>query len=137
MNRTYAAISVFILLLAGCASAPLFAVVTDPAGADIFVDGKLVGKTPATIKVTFTENSQMVMEKKILIVKLSGYKEKKEVISYNKGNTALKFQLAPDHVESVLSAAEAIGKSSATTGLEKQAGIKAEVISKQSATTGP
>ena len=83
----------------------------------------------------FAENSQMVMEKKVLTVKLKGYVEKKEVISYHEGVTALKFQLAPDRVESAPSVTDVVSKASATSGQENQAGIKAETISEPSITT--
>jgi hypothetical protein len=135
MNRIHALIAAVIFLLAGCASAPLFTVETDPVGADIFVDGIPAGKTPAAIKVKFAENTQMVMEKKILVVKLPGYKEKREVISHD-GTKALKFQLSPDHVESAPFAAAVISKPSATSEQENQAGIKAEIASEPSVTSG-
>jgi hypothetical protein len=136
MNRTFASIAIFILLSAGCASAPSFSIVTDPAGADIFIDGKQVGKTPAVIKVKFVENSQMVLEKKILVVKLPGYKEKREVISSCEGTATLKFQLMPDHGESAPSVAEVVSKPAVTAVPENQTGVKAEVVSEPSGTTG-
>ena len=114
MNRTYAAIVFFLFLLGGCASASLFIVTTSPSGADIFVDGKPVGKTPATIKVKFAENAQMVLERKVLSVKLPGYGQKKAVIAYYEDMTVLNFQLTPDRVESSLSTTEIISRLSAT-----------------------
>ena len=68
------------LLLAGCATTSTITVKTDPAGADIYVDGKRIGQTPATIEMKFAENAQMVSERKILAVKLSGYRERREII---------------------------------------------------------
>lgn len=135
MNRTHSAIAVLILLLTGCASVPKFTVETEPVGADIFVDGVPVGKTPATITVKFAENAQLVIEKKILTVKLTGYQEKKEVIS-DKGNTKLKFLLSPDHVASAPSAAKVISRSSTTPGQADPAASKSEVSSGPSATSG-
>ncbi len=74
-----------VILLAGCASTTPFLVTSEPAGAAIFVDGEQVGKTPATINVTFTQNEQLVTENKILSVALPGYKEAKEVLSGDEG----------------------------------------------------
>jgi hypothetical protein len=97
MKNTFIVSVFYFLVLAGCASAPTFTIKTDPSGADIFVDGKSVGKTPATIKVKFKENAQMVTEKKILAVKLPGYKEKKEVISPEGAPIkTLEFALVPE-----------------------------------------
>lgn len=81
MKNAWSSMACCLMLLVGCATTPSFTVLTDPAGADIYVDGAPAGKTPAIIKVKFTENAQLVTEKKILMVKLPGYKVKKEVIS--------------------------------------------------------
>lgn len=74
-------IAMSVLLFFGCAAATKFTIVTDPAGAVITIDGKQAGKTPATVTVKFSENAQLVKEKKILVVRLPGYQEQKEVIS--------------------------------------------------------
>ncbi len=130
MKNTFS-VSVFcFILLAGCASAPTFTIKTDPAGADILVDGKNVGKTPATIKVKFTENAQMVTEKKILAVKLPGYREKKEVISSEGALIkTLEFALVPELNENP--AAQVITNETVT-----MTGQDTALVSSQTATQG-
>lgn len=92
--RTITIIS--LLFLTGCGTSGRFIVKSEPAGAEIFVDGQPFGKTPTTVQIPFTENKQMVTEKKIISLKLKGYKEIKEVLSYQ-GDTSrvLSFQLEP------------------------------------------
>jgi hypothetical protein len=130
MKRIYLMLTMLVLV-AGCASTPKFTVLTDPAGADIFVDGERVAKTPATIKVSFPENSQMVKEKKILTVKLPGYKEMKEVIC-DDGVPEKKFtlMLMPEPGEK---STEVDDKASGNT--TQSAKAEAAVVSKQSATS--
>jgi len=84
-------------LLAGCATTSTITIKTDPPGANIYVDGKSIGQTPVTIKLKFAENAQMVTEKKILAVKLAGYREKKEIISLEgTSQKTLEFLLMPE-----------------------------------------
>ena len=71
-----------IILTIGCGTYGTFTVNTDPPSAEIFVDGIPMGKTPATIKVEFPEDKQLVREKKIIALKLRGYKEVREVLTY-------------------------------------------------------
>lgn len=85
-----------LLLLVGCGTSGQFVVKSEPAGAEIFIDGRPFGRTPATLQVPFVENKQMVTEKKIISLKMSGYKEMKDVLTYQ-GNTSktLDFKLEP------------------------------------------
>jgi hypothetical protein len=100
------------ILLASCTTTSTITIKTDPPGANIYVDGKSIGQTPATIKVKFSENAQMVPEKKILAVKLSGYREKKEVISLEgTSQKTLEFLLVPELKKS---ASQLISKMTAT-----------------------
>ncbi len=88
-----------LLFLTGCAAAPLpnIKVTSLPAGADIYVDGRAVGKTPAAILVDFPENHQLVREKKLLTLRLSGYKEQRQVIGYSaEAERLFNFQLIPE-----------------------------------------
>lgn len=133
MKNPYRICAFCFLLLAGCASAPKFTVKTDPAGADIFVDGERVGKTPATIKVKFTENAQMVTEKKILCVKLAGFREQKEVICPEGAPIkTLEFTLVPEVNEK---RDAVISKETATTSPQENKSVVA-VVSSQTATPG-
>ncbi len=101
------------MLLVGCATTSTITVKTDPAGANIYVDGKRIGQTPATIKVKFSENAQMVTEKKILAVKLPGYRERKEVISLDGApQKTVEFLLLPELNKS---ATQVVSKTTATT----------------------
>jgi len=103
----------FFILLASCATTSTITIKTDPPGANIYVDGKSLGQTPATIKVKFSENAQMVPEKKILAVKLSGYREKKEIISLeDTSHKTLEFLLVPELKKS---ATQVISKMTTTT----------------------
>ncbi len=105
------------IVVAGCAATSTFTVKTDPAGADIYVDGKRIGQTPATIKVKFSENAQMVIEKKILAVKLLGYREKREVISPEGiPQKTLEFALVPELNEK--SVAPIVSIATATTATQ-------------------
>ncbi len=114
MKNIFSGILFCFIFLAGCAATSTFTVKTNPAGADIYVDGERIGQTPATIKVKFSENAQMVTEKKILAVKLRGYREKKEVISPEDiTQKTLEFALVPELNEK--SAAPVVSKATATT----------------------
>ncbi len=134
MKKIHIAYMAVILLCGACAPATLYTVVTDPVGADILVDGKPMGKTPATIKVKFSENAQMVIEKKVLVVKLSGYKEKKEVLSCQNANTELKFQLVPEPAEHPV--ADVVSKSSTTPAQANQTNTKSEAATGSTGTAG-
>lgn len=94
--RSLIVLSLF-LFLAGCGTYSSFNVKSAPSGADILVDGKPMGKTPAIIKVPFPENNQLVREKKIVSVKLKGYKEVKEILCYEgDSGKPLSFELVAD-----------------------------------------
>ncbi len=85
------------IFLAGCGTYSSFTIKSSPSGADILVDGKAMGKTPATIKVPFPENNQLVREKKIVSLKLKGYKEAKEILSYGENtDKLLNFELVAE-----------------------------------------
>ena len=135
MKHTLIIMACVLLLLAGCATKPSYTVMTQPPGADIFVDGKLVGKTPATINVVFTENVQMVTEKKILTVKLQGYKTKKELLSPGgERHTALNLTLVPESNDRA--ASEITSNPTTTTGQTTQSAMKGGLISDPSSTGG-
>ncbi len=86
-----------IILMTGCATYETFSVNTDPPSAEIFVDGKLMGKTPATIKVEFPEDKQLVREKKIIALRLRGYKEVKDLLTYEENiKKVLNFKLVSE-----------------------------------------
>lgn len=84
-------------LLAGCGTSGQYIVKSQPSGAEILVDGECVGKTPATISVPFPENRQLVREKRLISLRLDGYREAREVLCYE-GDQArvLNFELEPD-----------------------------------------
>lgn len=128
----YRSLAVLVLLIfSGCAAMPSFIVKTEPAGAAIFVDGEQVGQAPATIKVKFTENAQMVPEKKILAVKLPGYKEKKVVLSPEGASGKLfDFTLEPETKEKT--GVDLSTKLTATPDRENKS--DAGLVSKESAT---
>ena len=48
MKKIWSGMMCGLLLTAGCAATQSFTVRTNPPGADIYVDGERVGKTPAT-----------------------------------------------------------------------------------------
>ncbi len=122
----------FLLIFSGCAASSSFIVKTDPAGAAIFIDGEQVGQAPATIKVKFTENEQMVAEKKILAVKLRGYKEKKVVLSPEGASSQLlSLTLVPESDEK----ANADLSSRQTAAPDRENKNVAGLVSKESATT--
>lgn len=132
MKNTFGGILFCFILLAGCAATSTFTVKTDPVGADIYVDGKRIGLTPATIKVKFAENAQMVTEKKILAVKLPGYREKKEVISQEGApNKTLEFALVPESSEK--STAPIVSKETAAATAQESQPV-ASLVSSQTAT---
>ena len=86
-----------LFMLSGCGVSGSYTILSTPKGADILVDGKMIGKTPTTVDVSFTKNVQKVMEKKIIAVKLKGYKEAKEVLSYEGDSSkVLNFKLDPE-----------------------------------------
>ncbi len=131
MKRVHLFLACCILILSGCSSAPKLLVKSDPPGADIYVDGVIVGKTPAALELTFSETIQLVMEKKILAVKLPGYKERKEVISQESANNkTLEIALAPEVAEIV--ALPVVSRPSVTAVRESKA--VPEVVSSPSAT---
>ena len=89
-------------ILSGCSTLLLcnYTIQSTPTGADILVDGTMIGKTPANVDIAFTENNQKVMERKILSVKREGYKEVNEVISYDGvSSKVLNFELDPDTLQ--------------------------------------
>ncbi|TWJ19053.1 PEGA domain-containing protein [Geobacter argillaceus] len=89
---------VFMLaLLSGCGTSGQYIVKSQPTGAEILVDGEKLGTTPATISVDFPENKQLVREKRLISLRLKGYREAKEVLCYE-GDQArvLNFELEPD-----------------------------------------
>ncbi len=132
MNKAWSSAACCLLLVVGCATIPSFTVLTDPSGADIYVDGALVGKTPATIKVEFKENAQMVTEKKILMVKLPGYKVRKEVISLEGvSNKTLDLILVTESKNKAVS--DIASKPTATTKQVNQS-IAKDVVTKPSLT---
>jgi|GEM_PF-4883961 len=120
--RSLIVLSLF-LFLAGCGTYSSFTVKSAPSGADILVDGKVMGKTPATIKVPFPENNQLVREKKIVSVKLKGYKEVKEILCYE-GDTCklLNFELVAEPVSDVAAQVTA-----PHAELEKKAALEAGI----------
>jgi len=86
-----------LFMLSGCSVVCNYTIQSTPKGADILVDGKMIGKTPATVDISFTDNSQKVTEKKIIFVKLEGYKEFKEILSYEGDSSKkLNFELDPE-----------------------------------------
>ena len=96
MRRRY--VCAFMLaLLAGCGTSGQYIVKSQPPGADILVDGECVGKTPSTISIPFPENKQLVREKRLISLRLNGYREAKEILCYE-GEQArvLTFELEPD-----------------------------------------
>jgi hypothetical protein len=86
-----------LTFLAGCGTSGQYIVKSKPTGAEILVDGESVGKTPATISVPFPENKQLVREKRLITLRLNGYREAKEVLCYE-GEQArvLTFELEPE-----------------------------------------
>lgn len=87
----------FLALLAGCGTSGQYIVKSKPTGAEILVDGESVGKTPSTISVPFPENKQLIREKRLITLRLKGYREAKEVLCYE-GEQArvLTFELEPE-----------------------------------------
>ncbi|HYA87108.1 MAG TPA: PEGA domain-containing protein [Nitrospirota bacterium] len=113
MKNIFGGVLFCFILLAGCATTSTITVKTDPAGAHIYLDGKSMGQTPATIKVKFSENAQLVTEKKILAVQLPGYRERKEVISLEgTPQMTLEFLLVPELKKSTT---QVVSKTTATT----------------------
>ena len=101
--------------MTGCGTYGTFTVNTDPPNAEIFVDGKPMGKTPATIKVAFPEDKQLVREKKIIALRLRGYKEVKDVLTYEEDlKKVLNFKLVSELKEAI--ATEATHTSTANMG---------------------
>ncbi len=132
-----------LLILIGCATTSSFTVLTYPAGADIYVDGEPAGKTPTTIKVKFTENEQMVTDKKILMVKLPGYKVQKEVISpEGASHKTLDFTLVAEANNKTVSGISSksttsnISSKATTTSKQEAKAVVKDVVSKPSQTGG-
>ncbi len=96
MKRGLAGV-LFLTLLAGCGTSGQYIVKSKPTGAEILVDGECVGKTPSTISVPFPENRQLIREKRLITLRLKGYREAKEVLCYE-GEQArvLSFELEPE-----------------------------------------
>ncbi len=86
-----------LTFLAGCGTSGQYIVKSQPAGAEILVDGETYGKTPCTISVPFPENKQLVREKRLISLRLKGYREAKEILCYE-GEQAkvLSFDLEPE-----------------------------------------
>ncbi len=122
----------------GCATTSSFTVLTYPAGADIYVDGEPAGKTPTTIKVKFTENAQMITDKKILTVKLPGYKVRKEVISPEGApHKTLDLTLAEEsNNKTVNKTVSGISSKSTTTSSQEAKAVAKDIVSKPSQTGG-
>jgi hypothetical protein len=96
MKPLYIIASLLLLFFTGCGTSGQFVVKSEPAGAEILVDGKPMGRTPATVSILFLENKQLVTEKKIITLRLKGYREVKEVLSYQGNNSQLlNFRLEP------------------------------------------
>ncbi len=95
MKRLLAAL--LLALLAGCGTSGQYIVKSKPAGAEILVDGEPYGTTPSTISVPFPENKQLVREKRLISLRLKGYREAKEILCYE-GEQAkvLNFDLVPE-----------------------------------------
>jgi len=87
----------FLTFLAGCGTSGQYIVKSKPVGAEILVDDEKYGSTPATISVPFPENKQLVREKRIISLRLKGYREAREVLCYE-GEQAkvLTFELEPE-----------------------------------------
>jgi len=82
--------------------------------------------------VKFTENEHIVAEKKILAVKLRGYKEKKVVLSpEGASDQLLNLTLVPESDQKAN--ADLLSKQTATPGRENKS--DAGLVSKESATT--
>ena len=94
--RRFAGI-LFLTLLTGCGTSGQYIVKSQPPGAEILIDGECVGKTPSTISVPFPENKQLIREKRLISLRLNGYREAKEILCYE-GEQArvLTFELEPD-----------------------------------------
>lgn len=86
-----------LTFLAGCGTSGQYIVKSKPTGAEILVDDEKYGTTPATISVPFPENKQLIREKRIISLRLKGYREAKEVLCYE-GEQArvLTFELEPE-----------------------------------------
>ncbi len=84
-------------VLAGCGTSGQYIVKSRPAGAEILVDGEPYGTTPATISVPFPEGKQPVREKRLISLRLKGYREAKDTLCYE-GEQArvLSFELEPE-----------------------------------------
>ncbi len=92
--------------MTGCGTYGTFTINTDPQSAEIFVDGKPMGKTPATIKVEFPEDKQLVREKKIIALRLRGYKEVKDLLAYEENTRKiLNFKLVSESKEAAVAQA--------------------------------
>jgi len=122
------------ILLTGCATTSTITVKTDPEGANIYLDGRRIGQTPATIKLTFSENAQMVAEKKILAVSLPGYRERKEIISpEGASQKTLEFLLVPTVTKSAVQVAS---KPTSTTAQPAQEAKPVALVSSRPLTNG-
>jgi hypothetical protein len=85
-----------LTVITGCGTSGKYIIQSSPKGADIFVDDNLIGKTPVTINIPFEENFQKVLEKRIITLKLKGYKEFKSAIGYEGDKyKVLDFRLEP------------------------------------------
>ena len=86
-----------LALLAGCGTSGQYIVKSQPAGAEILVDGKPMGTTPATISVPFPGNRQLDREKRLISLRLTGYRVAQEILCYE-GDQArvLNFELEPE-----------------------------------------
>lgn len=86
-----------LALFTACGTSGQYIVKSRPVGAEILVDGEPVGTTPATISVPFPENRQSVREKRLISLRLKGYREAREILCYE-GDQArvLNFELEPE-----------------------------------------
>jgi len=84
-------IAAVLLPLAACAKYQRINVLSEPNGAQVFVDGTLVGKTPVKLVIERTKDH-------IVFLKLDGYVPVQEVLVLNRASDRIDF-LTPADVE--------------------------------------
>ncbi len=92
MKARLLGVTVVLCCALGCAAVQFVGVESDPPGAQIYLDGKLVGKTPAKLRVS-REKDHMVY------LKREGYRPEPVVLEKHEANDGLDYLTPADVVK--------------------------------------
>lgn len=110
--RWSATLSLGLALLSGCARYQYVNVRSEPAGAEVFVDGERVGRTPLRIQVDRDTDH-------LVFLKLEGHLPERRVLTLNRVPDRIDF-LTPADVETALGRTAASAQGTDSRGLEIQ-----------------